>query len=162
MLPNPTSRSRPHLLPDYRAVMEAFEAYVAAERPQLQSPGDIVQLMRPLLVGREQEEFHVLLLDTKHRLLRDEVVTIGLVDRSQVHPREVFRSAIRENCTRIILTHNHPTGDPAPSSQDISCTRQLVEAGKIIGIEVLDHVILGNRTAARVQDYVSFREENLL
>ena len=98
--------------------------------------------MRPLLVGREQEEFHVLLLDTKHRLLRDEVVTIGLVDRSLVHPREVFRSAIRESCTRLLMVHNHPTGDPTPSAQDIACTRQLIDAGTTFEIIAIGSLVL--------------------
>lgn len=75
---------------------------------------------------------------------------------------KAFRSAIRESCSRIILVHNHPSGDPTPSAQDIACTRELVSAGKIVGIEVLDHVILGRRTLSRPCDYLSFREENLL
>ena len=73
-------------------------------------------------------------------------LTLGLVDRTQIHPREVFRSAIRENCSRVLLVHSHPSGDPTPSAQDIAATRQLVEAGKIVGIDVLDRVILGSRT----------------
>jgi len=89
-------------------------------------------------------------------------VTTGLVDRTQIHPREVFRDAIRENCTRLLLIHNHPSGDPTPSVQDIAATRQLVEAGKIVGIEVLDHIVLGRRTPNRTKDWVSFREENLM
>ena len=75
---------------------------------------------------------------------------------------EAFRQAIRENCSRILLVHHHPSGDPTPSAQDIAATRQLVEAGKIIGIEVLDHVVLGTRTETRLKDFVSFRQENLL
>lgn len=156
------ARSHPFLFPDYAAVMEAFETYVARERPRLQSPEDVARLMRPLFNGLPQEEFHILLLDTKQHLLRDEVVTIGLVDRSQIHPREVFRSAIGESCARLLLVHNHPTGDPTPSDQDIRATRQLVEAGKIIGIEVVDHVILGTRTESRTKDYISLREQRLI
>jgi len=102
----------------YPEIMEAFTQYVESERPRVQGPAEVAELMRPVLAGKEQEELHVLLLDTKHRLLRDELVTIGLVDRSQVHAREVFRSAIRASCSRIILTHNHPSGDPTPSAQD--------------------------------------------
>lgn len=134
----------------------------ARTAPRLESPAQVAAVMREPFRAATQEEFHVLLLDTKHALISDEKVTVGLVDRSQVHPREVFRSAIRENCARVILTHNHPSGDPTPSAQDIACTRNLVESGKIIGIEVLDHVVIGRRTATRPNEYVSFREENLL
>ena len=146
----------------YRQIMDAFAEYIVETRPKLEAPGDVAELMRPVFAGRKQEEFHVLLLDTKHRLIADELVTVGLLDRSQIHPREVFRSAIRESCSRVILTHNHPSGDPTPSSQDIESTNTLVAAGKIIGIDVLDHIILGRRSESRPRDYLSFREENLL
>jgi len=157
-----SSRAGPCLLPDYRAVMEAFARYVADEHPRVETPELAADLLRPVLAGCEQEEFHVLLLNTRNELVRDEQATIGLLDRTQIHPREVFRSAIRENCSRVLLVHNHPGGDPTPSAQDIAATRQLVEAGRIIGIEVLDHVVLGRRTASRSRDWLSFRQENLL
>lgn len=133
----------------------------AVDRPKLQAPAEVADLMRPKFLGKEQEEFHALLLNTKHALIRDEVITIGLLDRSHVHAREVFRRAIRESCGRIILVHNHPSGDPTPSQQDIASTKKLIEAGKIIGIEVLDHVIIGHKTTRRTVDFLSFRQENL-
>ena len=148
--------------PTYPEIMDAFSHYVAGDHPRLESPGDVAALMLPVLAGKKQEEFHVLLLNTKHHLLRDHISTIGLVDRSQVHAREVFRSAIKESCSRILLVHNHPSGDPTPSSQDIACTRDLSAAGKIIGIEVLDHIVIGERTSKRAKYWLSFREENLL
>lgn len=126
--------------------------------PRLESPEQVAGLMREKFRNKKQEEFHVLLLNTKHGLIRDEIVTMGLVDRSQVHAREVFRSAIKESCSRIIVTHNHPSGDPAPSDQDINCTKNLVAAGKIVGIEILDHVVIGAKTDSRQCDYVSLRE----
>jgi DNA repair protein RadC len=132
------------------------------DRPRLESPAEVVTLMREYFMGKAQEEFHVLLLDTKHHLIRDEQITVGLVDRSQVHAREVFRSAIKESCSRIVLVHNHPSGDPTPSAQDISCTKNLIAAGKIIGIEVLDHIIIGHRTASRFRDFLSLRDEKLI
>jgi len=131
-------------------------------RPRLESPGDVAEYMRETFRGREQEEFHVLLLETKHQMLKDVCVTVGLLDRAQVHAREVFRQAIKEACSRVILVHNHPSGDPAPSAQDISCTKNLVAAGNIIGIEVLDHVVIGKKTSDRPRDYLSMREEGLL
>jgi DNA repair protein RadC len=132
------------------------------KRPRLESPIEVTTLMREHFRNLKQEEFHALLLDTKHALIRDELVTIGLLDRSQVHAREVFRTAIRESAARILLVHNHPSGDPTPSSQDIACTRELVAAGKLVGITVLDHVVVGHRSPERIKEYVSFREENLL
>ena len=160
----PATRSSrvPAQLPGYREIIEAFAQYVAEERPKIESPSEAAELMRPILSGKLQEEFWVLLLDTKHRLIQPVQVSIGLLDRSQVHAREVFRTAISANCSRVILTHNHPSGDPTPSAQDIACTRNLVESGKIIGIEVLDHVVLGERTVSRPKYWISFREENLL
>lgn len=144
------------------ALARRLAAAVARERPRLQSPAEVADLLREDLRGREQEEFHALLLDTRNYLIRDACVTVGLVDRSQVHAREVFRDAIRESCSRLILAHNHPSGDPSPSPQDIDCTRSLAAAGKVVGIEVLDHVVLGARTPSRPRDYVSFREAGLL
>ena len=131
-------------------------------RPRIGGPEDVASLLREKMRGKRQEEFHVLLLDTKNAILRDECATVGLVDRSQVHAREVFRSAIRECCSRVVLAHNHPSGDPTPSSHDISCTRGLVSAGKIVRIEVLDHVVIGRSSPSRPRDYVSFSEEGLL
>lgn len=132
------------------------------QAPRLESPASVADLMREYFRPKQQEEFHALLLDTKHALMRDECITVGLVDRSQAHAREVFRTAIRESCSRLILAHNHPSGDPTPSAQDISCTKNLVSAGKIIGIQVLDHVIIGARTVDRPRDFLSMREENLM
>ncbi len=90
--------------------------------------------------------FFALLLDSKNRLLRDEVVSIGTLTASLVHPREVFRPAIREAAASIIVAHNHPSGDPSPSAEDMDVTARLRSAGELIGIPVLDHVILGAGT----------------
>ncbi len=132
------------------------------EQPGLHEPADVCALLRESFRTVSQEEFHVLLLDAKNHLLRRARITLGLVDRTQIHPREVFQLAIRENCSRVLLVHNHPSGDPTPSAQDIAANRQLVEAGKIIGIEVLDHIIIANPARARGRKFVSFREENLM
>jgi DNA repair protein RadC len=157
---HPPYPAPPEGVPDYRTIMESFAAYVEADRPKLDSPGEVAALLRPLLSGKTQEECHVLLLDTRNRLIRDATVTVGLVDRSQLHPREAFRAAIHcgGGCTRIILVHGHPSGDATPSAQDMQVTRQLAEAGKILGIEVIDHVIIGRKSLSRERDYVSLRE----
>jgi DNA repair protein RadC len=97
----------------------------------------------PLLKDLRQEEFHALLLNTQHRVLRTVLVTRGILDASLIHPREVFRPAVVESASGIILVHNHPSGDPSPSREDRRVTSQLSTAGAALGIPVLDHVIIG-------------------
>ena len=116
-------------------------------------PADVHALFGPRLRDQLQEEFHVLLLDARHRLLRAFLVTRGTADTSLVHAREVFREAIRESASAVILVHNHPSGDARPSPEDRTVTRQLFEAGRVVGIPVLDHVIVGDGR------YVSMAEE---
>ncbi|QDV81361.1 JAB domain-containing protein [Stieleria magnilauensis] len=99
-----------------------------------------------------QEEFHVVTLDTKLRMINSHQITVGTLDASLVHPREVFRPAIKDASSSILLAHNHPSGDPTPSREDRRVTEQLTEVGKLIGISVLDHIILGR------EDCVSIRE----
>ena len=111
----------------------------------LQGPDDVARLLGPRLRCLQQEEFHVLLLDRRNRLIRDLMVTRGLLDASLVHPREVFRAAISEGAASVILVHNHPSGDPTPSAEDRSVTTTLRTAGEALGIPVLDHVILAER-----------------
>lgn len=108
------------------------------------------------LRDQKKEKFFVVLLDCKHRIIREELISMGGLNVSIVHPREVFGAAIRESAESMILVHNHPSGDPTPSREDIQVTKRLVEAGKLMGIEVLDHVVIGNGS------YVSFTEQNLL
>lgn len=139
-----------------------LQQHVGNDKPHMGSPKEVADYLLPILRDKSQEELHVLLLDSRHRLLRDVLATIGLADRSQTHAREVFREAIRANCTRIILAHNHPAGDPTPSPQDVECTRGLEAAGKVIGIEVLDHVIVGDRTPAHPQPWTSMRNTGLM
>jgi DNA repair protein RadC len=123
-----------------------------ADRPQLLTPREVAMHLLPEFGARPVEQFGIVLFDTKHRLLRTAVLSIGTLDRSVVHPREVFREASSARAASIVLFHNHPSGDPTPSADDASLTRRLVAAGELMGIEVLDHLIL---TATR---YVSMRE----
>lgn len=113
------------------------------ERP-IRGPTDVFARLGPLLRDLRQEEFHALLLNTQHRILRDVLVTRGILDASLIHPREVFRAAIVESSAGVILVHNHPSGDPSPSREDQVVTEQLVTAGQAVGIPVLDHVIIGS------------------
>ena len=120
----------------------------AAERAdkgaRVRGPRDVYDRMAPRLRDLPQEEFHVLLVDTRHRVLRDVLVTRGTVDASLVHPREVFRAAVAGNAAGVILVHNHPSGDAEPSPEDRRVTRQMVAAGEVVGIPVLDHVVVGD------------------
>lgn len=119
----------------------AAEGY-PADAP-VRGPGDVYAIMGPRLRDRPQEEFHALLLDTRHRLTRTVMVTRGILDASLIHPREVFRIAVSEAAAGVILVHNHPSGDPTPSAEDRAVTRQLADAGRVLGIPVLDHVVVG-------------------
>ena len=107
---------------------------------------DVFEYLHPHVAGKEKEMFFALLLDSKNRLLREEVVSVGTLTASLVHPREVFRPAIRESAASIIVAHNHPSGDPSPSAEDLDVTARLKSAGELMGIPVLDHVILGAGT----------------
>jgi len=103
-----------------------------------------------------QEVFCIVTLNSKNKVIKEHMITMGILNSSLVHPREVFRQAITDNAAAIILAHNHPSGDPTPSSEDIKVTKQLVSAGEIIGIKVLDHVIIGDPRC------LSLREEGLV
>ncbi len=120
---------------------------VAADRtsrPMIHGPADVAQLLAPDMARLDREHFRAVLLDSKNRVIAVELVTIGGLDSSAVHPREVFKACIRRSAAAVILTHNHPSGDPTPSPQDVRATRRMIEAGRLLGIEVLDHVIIGD------------------
>jgi len=104
------------------------------------------------------ETFQIILLNTRRRLIRVEEIADGTLDTILVHPREVFKVAIAANAAAVVLVHNHPSGDPTPSEADIKVTRDLIRAGQLLKIEVLDHVITGRATAERPKDYASLRE----
>jgi DNA repair protein RadC len=128
------------------------------ESPVLDNPEAIAQLLREQNRLKVVETFQVLLLNTRRRLIRVEEISQGTLDTILVHPREVFKSAISARAAALVLVHNHPSGDPTPSEADIKVTRDLIRAGQLIKIEVLDHVILGHATVDRPKDYSSLRE----
>ncbi len=101
------------------------------------------RVARRYLAGRRREHFILLLLDSRHRIMRSVEISVGTLDMSVVHPRETFREAIAASAAAILLAHNHPSGDPAPSPEDLELTRRLTEAGRLLGIPVLDHLIVG-------------------
>jgi DNA repair protein RadC len=124
-------------------------------RPQITSPLDAANLLMLEMGSLEQEHLRVLLLDTKNRVLSSPTVYVGNVNSSIIRVSEVFREAVRENATALIVAHNHPSGDPTPSPEDVRVTRNLVEAGSLLGIEVLDHLVIGR------QQFVSLKERGL-
>ena len=123
---------------------------------QVRSSRDVAHYYMPLLAGKKREQFQVLLLDRKNRITRDVMVSQGSLTSSVVHPREVFNPAIRDSAAAVIFVHNHPSGDPRPSPEDRTLTQRLVQAGQVLGIQVLDHIIVGHDT------YMSFADEGLL
>lgn len=131
---------------------------IRQESPTLDNPERIADLLREENRAYEVEHFQVVLLNTRRRLIRVERISQGTLDTILVHPREVFKTAISANASAIILAHNHPSGDPTPSEADVKVTRDLIRAGQLLKIEVLDHVIIGRATEQRPKDYVSLRE----
>ena len=126
------------------------------DRPRFMAPADIGRYLLPLYGGHREERFGVVMLDSKMRLIRAETLSVGSLDTSIAHPREIFRAATLASAASIALFHNHPSGDPAPSTDDMILTTRLVTAGEVMGIRVIDHIILG---AGR---WYSFREAGLL
>jgi len=124
---------------------------------------DAAAILRPILIAQETETFVVLLLDTRNRLKRPPVeVTRGTLDASLIHPREIFREAVRNSASAVILGHNHPSGDCRPSAEDVRVTRQLVRAGEVVQIRVLDHIIIGRAGAGDSRDFASLRESGVV
>ena len=140
------------------ALARRMEQERREESPVLDNPVTVVNFMRESNRLKNVESFQVLLLNTRKKLIRVEEISQGLLDTLLVHPREVFRAAIVANAAGILLVHNHPSGDPTPSEADIKVTRDLIRAGQLLKIEVVDHVIIGCASSARVKDYSSLRE----
>ena len=125
------------------------------ERAQVRSPQDVYNLLQVDMGALEQEQLRVVLLDTKSRVLGIRTVYVGSANAAAIRVGEVFREAIRENATSLIVVHNHPSGDPAPSPEDVKVTEALLEGGRLLDVDVLDHVVIGQ------QRYVSLRERGL-
>jgi len=130
--------------------------YVPEDRYIIRSPKDGANFVMESMRHLNQEHLIVLFLDTKNRIIHKQTIFIGSLNASIVHPREIFREAVKRSAASIICVHNHPSGDPTPSQEDIQVTKRLVEAGKIMGIELLDHIIIGN------QKYVSLKEKGYI
>lgn len=131
--------------------------YRGKRLPGITKPEQVARLIRKSMADPTREHFFALLLTTRHAVIGVETISVGSLNASIVHPREVFRPAITAAAAAIILCHNHPSGDVSPSDDDMEITNRLADAGKLLGIEVLDHVIVAGDTA-----YLSFREKGLL
>jgi len=145
---------------EVRAAIELGKRLIAlgdgGVRPTIHSPAEAAAFLMPELRHQPQEHFKILMLDSKNQVLRAPTITLGTVNASLIHPREVFRPTLAQPCVSVILAHNHPSGDPTPSREDLDVTKQLVAAGKVLGIEVLDHVIIGDGR------FVSLKERELM
>ena len=126
------------------------------ERPQMLSPKQLAQYLMPRYSASPVERFGVMLLDQKHRVIRCEILTVGTVEGALVHPRDVYRVAMLASASHVVAFHNHPSGDPSPSAVDRTATGRLFEAGELVGIPLLDHVIIGGTS------YYSFKQAGVL
>ena len=127
----------------------------AKDKPLVKTPENVVSVVRSRLRGKKKEHFLALLLDTRSQLIKVSEISIGSLDTSIVHPREVFKEAISASTASVIFAHNHPSGDPEASEDDIELTKRLAKAGEIVGIDVLDHIIIGGK------NYLSLKREGL-
>jgi DNA repair protein RadC len=127
----------------------------AGRRPPVKTPDDVAGLVRSRLKDKKKEYFLALLLDTRNRLIKAAEISVGSLDSSIVHPREVFKEAISASAAAVIFVHNHPSGDPEASEDDVNLTKRLAEAGEVVGIEVLDHIIIGDNK------YTSLKRDGL-
>ena len=123
---------------------------------QIKSPSDVAQILIPRLGDLQHEKFEVILLNTKHKIIGIKEISRGSLNSSIVHPREVFRIAIKRSSASIIVAHNHPSGDTTPSEEDIELTKRLIKTGEIVGIDLLDHLIIAQ------QNYISLKEKQLV
>ena len=149
-----------YIVPSYKVMLvrDSNDSVKATgKKAGVKSPDDMAEILRAYLDGADREHFCIAMLDRKGNLLGLNTVSIGTLNSSVVHPREVFKPAIIIGASSIILCHNHPSGDTTPSREDIDVTRKLIEGGKILSIEVLDHVIIGEGTM-----YCSMKERGLV
>lgn len=151
-------REQPGDIPnEVKLLMDVLSALLRPDhRESIQSPQDVAAMLMVEMGGLEQEELRAVMLDTKNHVLEVVMVYRGTINSSAVRVAEVFKAAIRRNAAAIILAHNHPSGDPSPSSEDVAVTREIVEAGKLLGIELLDHLVIGSSGR-----WVSLRERGL-
>lgn len=130
-------------------------SYTDEERPLIEEASDIFRILGPEMQALKQECVKVVLLDSRNRLIKCEEISKGSLDVNIIHPRDVFRKAIENNAASIILVHNHPSGDPEPSKEDLKITKQICKAGEILGIKVEDHIIIGSNGFVSLKKLIS-------
>jgi DNA repair protein RadC len=143
---------------EIKAALEIGRRLVATapeERPRVSSPDDAFHLLKSEMMFLDQEHLRLILLDTRNRVLRTPTIYVGSLNTSVIRVGELFRAAIRENAAAFIVAHNHPSGDPSPSPEDINVTRQIVQAGKLLDVDVLDHIVIGRNR------FVSLKQRGL-
>jgi len=145
-------------MPRYE-VRESPPSYKKPDQPQIRRPEDAFELCRPM-AGHKQGVFRALLLTARHRVFRMITVSKGTLASSLVHPRDVFRAAIRLNADAIIVAHNHPSGDPAPPADDEELTVRLYKAGQILGVEILDHIIVAKHGFVSLREHGTFESSH--
>lgn len=141
-----------------KALFELNNRYVFSKKngKSIQKAKDVYEYFHPKLSRLEKEYFIVIHLDTKNKIIKEETISIGTLNYSVIHPREVFKSAIRESANAVIMIHNHPSGESEPSDEDLEVTKTLIEAGELLSIKILDHIIIGR------DSYYSFAEKGLM
>jgi DNA repair protein RadC len=147
---------------EYATMIAQAAAYVAEAKPICREPVDAYRLLAPLMAGELQESFWIIPLNARNRVMSAPVmITKGLANSAPVHPREAFRPAIVAGASSMIIAHNHPSGDVTPSAEDIIVTKRLIEAGKVVGINVMDHVIIGVMDHPGQSPFLSLRDRGL-
>lgn len=143
-------------IPMYRIQLVKDAEIVMERQERISSPAEVLAVLQQVIGDTDREHFVIAMLDLKNKVIGVNTVSIGSINSSIVHPREVFKPAILVSAASVILCHNHPSGDPSPSSEDLNVTKRIREAGDIIGIKVLDHIILGDG------EHFSFKEKGLI
>ncbi|MEW8956685.1 DNA repair protein RadC [Clostridium sp.] len=137
-------------------LFKRFNSHLSGDTYKISAPRDVFTLVKNEMASYDKEVLKVIILDSKNKVIYDKNISIGSLNSSIVHPREVFKEAIRKNGASIVICHNHPSGDSTPSKEDINVTIRLKECGKMLGVELVDHVIIG------MNNYVSLKEKGLL
>jgi len=147
----------PYRVTRYRLLMVKDGSITTTWNRQVRQSKDVADLMAPVFAGLDREAFFVVLLDAKNRASGYNLVSLGSLTAALVHPREVFKPAIAGSAAAVVLVHNHPSGDPSPSTEDLALTKRLCEVGELVGIRVLDHIVIGHDGA-----YCSLADDGLL
>ncbi len=151
------SAARVYTVPGFRIGLIREPGVLLAERPSMQSPSEAAPILHEYIGDLDREVFVLALLTARNRVLGLHTVSVGCLSASLVHPREVFKPAILASAAGLVIAHNHPSGDPEPSAEDLALTRRLAAAGSLLGIEILDHLVIGEGSR-----YVSLKDRGLL